>query len=212
MGDMQPEPGGAPSEALAKVHAATRGDAGAIEELLARFQPALERHLAFNAGGLVLARETPEDLAQSVCRELLEKLRSGRFEFRGEAAFRDWLYRAALMKLVDRQRRWTAQRRDAARETPLDGLGERSSSTAPRPQAPAISETPSRAVEQQEEFQRFERVYTELPERQREVLRLHHADGLPHADIALQLGISEANSRMLLSRALARIGRRLSGA
>ncbi len=208
MAAVEPRPLDPPSDALAQVHAASQGDSAAVETLLAQFRPALERHIAANAGRLVLARETPDDLAQSVCREVLEKLRTGRFQFLGEAAFREWVHRAALMKLVDRQRRWTAQRRDVARESPIVGM--QSSDSAAN--EPAITNTPSRAFEQREEFERFERAYGELPERQREVLRLHHVDGLPHADIATALGISEANSRMLLSRALARIGRLLADA
>jgi RNA polymerase sigma-70 factor (ECF subfamily) len=197
-----------PGGLLSQVSAASRGDARAIEELLTLFQPALAGHLARNAGALLLARESPDDLAQSVCREVLENLRGGRFRFQGEAAFREWLYRAATMKLVDRHRRWTAQQRDVGRERPLTPPGDQSGESFFQPVAEGGS--PSEAAVQNEEFGRFEAAYAQLPERQREILRLHHVEGLPHGDIAARLGLSEANSRMLLSRALARIGRRLA--
>jgi RNA polymerase sigma-70 factor (ECF subfamily) len=135
-------------------------------------------------------------------------LRGGRFQFQGEAAFREWLYRAAPMKLVDRHRRWTAQQRDVGRERPLTPPGDQSGESFFQPVAEGGS--PSEAAVQNEEFGRFEAAYAQLPERQREILRLHHVEGLPHGDIAARLGLSEANSRMLLSRALARIGRRLA--
>lgn len=193
---------------IEQVAAASQGDAAAIEALLERYLPDLESYLARRAGRRVLRREAPEDLAQSVCREALERLRHGRFEFRGEPAFREWLYRAALMKLMNRNRHWNAERRAVELEAALP-LVPGEASEAPGLD-PAVSATPSRAAEWQEELERFELAYVELPERQREVLRLFHVEGLSHADIAGQLAISEANSRMLLSRALARIGRRLA--
>ena len=52
---------------------------------------------------------------------------------------------------------------------------------------------------------RFERAFAELPEKYRGVLELHHVEGLAHAQIAERLGITEPHSRVLLSRALARL-------
>lgn len=202
-----PHPAGAAP--LERIHAASRGDAGAAEELLERYQPELVRYLARGAGAVMLARESPEDLAQSVCREVLGRLRGGRFEFRGEPAFREWLYRAAMMKVVDRHRRWTAGRRDLGRESPLV-IGGGDSNTG-RSHDPATDGTPSRAAAAREELDLFQEAYAELPERQRDVLRMHHLEGLPHGEIATQLGLTEAHCRVLLSRALARVGRRISG-
>lgn len=183
-------------------HAASRGDVGAIEELLAHYLPDLREYVAKNAGGLVKAKESASDLAQSVCREVLESLKSGRLVYRSEPEFRQWLYRAAVMKMMNRQRFWTAERRDARAEgAALDA------SSTPEPPTREASRTPSRAVALREELELFEAAFAKLPENYREVIALHHVEQLSHAEIAERLGVSEANSRMLLSRALAKLAR-----
>ena len=56
-----------------------------------------------------------------------------------------------------------------------------------------------------EEVERLRAALSKLPENYRQVIHLAHVDGLSHREIAERLGISEANSRVLLSRALARL-------
>ena len=53
------------------------------------------------------------DLVQSTCREVLEGLQG--MNSRKESAFRRWLYTAALRKIQNRRRFWTAEKRDARR-------------------------------------------------------------------------------------------------
>jgi len=182
------------------VSKASRGDAAAVESLLARYLPDLVVYVDRHAARLVRERELKQDLAQSVCREVLEKLRDGRLAFRGEPEFRQWLYRAAVLKLADRARFWGAERRDAGREQPLpsaSGAG-----------APGPATTPSQIAIHHEELARFEAAVASLPERSREVLALRLVEGLSHREMAERLGTSEANSRMLLSRALAQLAQR----
>lgn len=184
------------------VQAVSRGDVDAIEALLARYLPDLRAYVAKNAGELVKAKESASDLAQSVCREVLESLKHGRLVYRSEPEFRQWLYRAAVMKMMNRQRFWTAERRDARAEgAPLDA------STTPEAPARRASATPSRVAALREELELFEAAFAKLPENYREVISLHHVEQLSHAEIAERLGVSEANSRMLLSRALAKLAR-----
>lgn len=175
------------------VQRASQGDDGAVEELLARYLPDLEGYVARHASPLVRAQESAGDLALSVCREVLESLRGGRFVFQGEAPFRQWLYRAAVMKLATRHRHWRAQRRDPERRAQADD--------------PRDDRTPSLDAVQREELSRFQSAFERLPERYQQVILLHHVESLGHAEIGMRLGISEANSRMLLSRALGRLAR-----
>jgi RNA polymerase sigma-70 factor (ECF subfamily) len=175
--------------------AAATGDDAAVEELLARYLPDLERYVAHNAGGFVLAHESRSDLVQSVCREVIVRLRDGRFSYRGEARFRQWLYRAAVMKMMNRHRFYRAARRDAGQVTP----------PADSPDVPAPGATPSEEAGLREDLDRFARAFARLPDNYRTIIQLHHADGRPHAEIARELGITEAHSRVLLSRALAKL-------
>ena len=90
----------------------------AVEQLLVHHLPGLQAWLRLRMGALLRARETPEDLMQSVAREVLDDLEG--FEWRGEAAFRHWLYVKAQRKLIDRARFVAAERRRPDKEQPLD--------------------------------------------------------------------------------------------
>ncbi len=184
---------------------ASRGDAHAIEELLARFLPDLRRHLERNAGALVAAKESSSDLAQSVCREVLERLGSERLEYRGEAEFKQWLYNAATFKIRARHRFYLAAARDAGREVAISRPADSDSSASDRFEELSSQGTPSQAVAMQEEIERLRQALAKLPENYRQVIQCAYVDGLSHKEIAGTLGISEANSRVLLSRALARL-------
>jgi len=183
---------------------ASRGDAGAIEQLLDDHLPALRGYIARRAGALVRERESASDLAQSVCREALERVRDGRLAYQGPAAFKQWLYQAAVMKIMTRHRSWQAAKRDAGREAKAPAVGD---SAGPAIEALAVASgfSPSEEAVRQEDLERFGRAFAELPERYQEIVVLHHVEALSHAEIAARLDISESNSRMLLSRALGRL-------
>lgn len=180
------------------VQRASRGDSGAVDDLLRKYLPDLRNYVQRQAGPVVRGRESSSDLVQSVCRELLENLADGRFEYRGEPEFRAWLRAAALNKVRHRGRYWEAARRAAGREVAggQPGLEE----------GPAVhSHTPSREVAQREAAERARRLFESLPERYRQVIQLARIEGLGHREIAARMGLSEPASRMLLSRALARL-------
>ena len=133
-------------------------------------------------------------------RELVEE----RFEYRGEAQFRQWLYGAALHKLRNRHRFHRAGRRDAAREaSPPAREDERSRWNA----LFATLATPSQDAVRREDEERLSAAIGALSERQREVIELVHLQGLSHREVAQRLGVDEAHSRVLLARAMARLAR-----
>lgn len=184
------------------IQRASEGDHAAVEELLERYLPQLRAHIRGQAGALVAAREESGDLLQSVCRELLERLADDRFEFRGEAAFREWLYRAARLKLMNRHRHWLATKRDAARD--------RRQSSASGFAANGFADelpTPSEYAALNEELARFNTALAQLPERDQEVVRLAHFEGLSHREIAQRLGVTENHSRQILHRALVQLSK-----
>ncbi len=191
-------------DVLSLVQSASNGDAQAIESLLARYLPDLQGYIVRHVGALVRERESAADLAQSVCREVLERLRDGRLRFQGEAQFRRWLYRAALMKMLSRHRYWLAARRDAGA-----GRHAQASTGSEAPPAALAPEpgTPSQEAAFHEELARFELAFAALPEPHREAIVLHHLEGLSHEEIAARKGFSASYSRALLSRALARLAR-----
>lgn len=172
-----------------------------LEEFLRRQLPRLAGFVRRRAGAL-LNKESGSDLVQSVCREVLADFGAGKLELRGETPFQRWLYQAALLKLRDRRRYWAAEQRAADLRAPAAASA---ADHAARAAWLSSVASPSGELLRQEELAVVEACFAQLEPRQREVLELSRLEGKSHAEIAAQLSISEANSRMLLSRALARL-------
>lgn len=182
------------------IRRASTGDDAAVEHLLVRYLPDLVEYLDRHAAHWLRQRESAADLAQSVCREVLVRVRTGRFSFQGEPQFRQWLYRAAVIKLMERARRGGADKRDPAHEQRHVG-----SDSSFAPNAVRLDTTPSEVAVFHEELARFHAAFAALPARSREVISLKLVDGLAHREIGERLGASEAHSRVMLARALAQL-------
>jgi RNA polymerase sigma-70 factor (ECF subfamily) len=187
-----------PLELESLVANASRGDSVAVDELLARYLPGLRAFIRLRAGPAIRARESSSDIAQSVCREVLQDI--ARFQHGGEAGFKHWLYTTALRKLQKRDEHWRAQKREHAREV----ADEEQLLGAYR----ALS-TPSRKAAAREEAQRLEQAFDALNEDDREVITLARVIGLPHKEIAEKMGRTEQATRLLLHRALAKLAEKL---
>ncbi len=173
----------------------------AIEALLVRHLPGLQGWLRLRMGAQLRARETPEDLVQSVAREVLADLSA--FEWRGEAAFRHWLYLKAQRKLVDKARFVGADQRSPAREREVSSL------FASAVDGLADLVTPSRVVQSQEELRRIETAFAELPEDYQEAISLQRLCGMNYGEIAARMQRSEGATRNLVHRGLSRLALRL---
>ncbi|MCP5021753.1 MAG: sigma-70 family RNA polymerase sigma factor [bacterium] len=178
-------------------------DEGRVEQLLGQHLPGLRGFLRRRAPEYVLDKESSEDLAQSVCRDVLEHLEDGRFEVRGDAEFKQWLYDAALWKLRARSKHLRALKREVAREV-ADVGGEATDLFEPR-----TSMTPSRIVSTEEQRTAVRNAIAKQEGRDAEILTLAVLEERSHREIATQLGISESHSRVLLSRALVKMAREL---
>jgi RNA polymerase sigma-70 factor (ECF subfamily) len=181
---------------------AAGGDRAAIESLLEIHLPGLRAFIRLRAGQALRQKESTSDLAQSVCREILEHLE--RFKHGDKAAFKHWLYSTALRKIKDRARYYLALKRDARREVSLpagDAAGDDSRllecySTVSSPSGKAIA---------REEMALLEAAFDRLPNDYKQVILLSRIVGLSHEEIARELGCTEVAIRKLLSRALARL-------
>lgn len=184
------------------VEDASRGDAVAVEALVEHYLPDLERFVGRRAGPALLRKESSSDLVQSICREVFLHLADERLEYRGEREFKQWLYKAALIKLAERARHWRAEKRDVARELAPGSVADSALRAASEP---TESGTPSAAAIRREEAEGLRAAIASLPETYREVVELAYLEGLSHQEIASRLSINETNSRVLLSRAVARL-------
>jgi RNA polymerase sigma factor (sigma-70 family) len=181
------------------VAAARGGDRAAYDALFTRNLPALAAYLRARVGGDLGHRESVSDLAQSVCREVLEDL--DQLEFVSEEAFRAFLFLQASRKMVDRYRYHTMHKRDPSREQPLPTTSDGTEGL----QVLAQSLTPSRAAGAREDLERVELALRELPDNQREAVVLSRIGGISYGTIARQMGLSEAAVRGLVARGLARL-------
>jgi len=181
------------------VEQASAGDPQAIQSLLGRYLPSVRAYLRLRAGRALLDKESASDLAQSVCRDVLENF--GRFQYDGEDGFRRWLFKTAQRKILDRHAYYKAGKRDAAamdRDAEMTLLCYRGLAS------------PSRDAIAREELARVEAAIEALPDEMREVVVLAKIVGLSRAAIADEIGKSEGAVRMILHRALAQLSDKLA--
>lgn len=176
---------------------ARSGDPEALDALLREHRPAIEAIVRLKAGPGVLGQESTSDLAQSVCREVLENLDG--FREGGPGGFRRWLHTLALRKLYDRQRRMLADRRDVRREVTIDD--------APSAWNAACRafDTPSEAAIGREAQDRLDRAFAELDDEAQDLVAWSRFLGLSHSEMAQRLGKTETATRKALSRALLKL-------
>lgn len=190
----------------ALVEAGRRGDREALDTLLRRHLPALRAFLRVRMGRGLGPRESPSDLVQVACCHALERL--DQYEWQGEGSFRNWLFTVAVRRLQHRARLHGAQKRARGREQPrrFDVDGEDRSLA----EVYATLITPSRQLSAREEVERVEGALATLPDHYREVVVMSRLVGLTCREIGERSGRSEAATRKLLSRALARLAAELA--
>lgn len=169
-----------------------------LQALLVRSLPAVEGYVRLRMGPLLRAKESATDLTQSVAHEALVALTT--FEYRGDAAFRQWLFARARHKLQEHARHFQQARRDGRREQPMQHESRLSLLAGYRQLA-----TPSRDVATAEAIAAIERAFDALPEDWQEAISLHRLGGLTHAEVAALMGKSEGAVRNLVYRGLGRL-------
>jgi RNA polymerase sigma-70 factor (ECF subfamily) len=150
-------------------------------------------------GGVVGQHESVHDLAQSVCREVLEDL--DELEGMSEESFRQWLFMQARRKVLDRHRYLTRARRDVGREV-APGSDDEAGSLL---DCYATFCTPSRIAGARDELQRVEAAIAQLPDDQREAVAMSRIMELDYPEIAQRLGRTESAARGLVARGLAQL-------
>ena len=129
---------------------AAAGDHEALRDLLERYLPQLRAFIRLRAGAVVRARESHSDIVQSVCRDVLQH--ADRFRHGSENAFKQWLFKSALRKIINKRDYHLAVKRDVLRDRPMEPSGdgaERASAcllyTSPSPRDLSTSRMPSSA-------------------------------------------------------------------
>lgn len=151
-------------------------------------------------GGRLLAKESADDLAQSILARALERGQGCAFPNR--AAFLEWLYKVAASHLADRHAYWAALRREPQRLLRITCSGTADEGATPEPATDATG--PGTRADRSESARRAERALGLLLPRDRAFVEWTVAD-LPIEEQAARLGISYTAARQARSRALARL-------
>ncbi|MEZ5962980.1 MAG: sigma-70 family RNA polymerase sigma factor [Planctomycetota bacterium] len=184
------------------VHAALRGDRQAFDSLFGRNLPRLMAYIRLQMSQAVGARESVSDIAQSVCREVLQDMDG--FEFQGDEAFRKWLMMQATRKLIDKQRFYRRARRDIARERAPEGDASDSEANS-IVDGCADLVSPSRLLGAREQLGRIQTAIGDLPDKQRDAVMMAKVMGMTTDEVAQELGTTAGAVRSLIARGLAKL-------
>ncbi|HTQ37712.1 MAG TPA: sigma-70 family RNA polymerase sigma factor [Pirellulales bacterium] len=182
------------------------GDSQALAEFLVAKHPQLMAFIDRRLGAGLRRKIEPDDLYQEVSAEAVRSL--GEVDLTDRDPF-NWLCQVAERRIIDAHRRFFgSQKRDAGREVSLNAAGGGSTSTT-RPglinMLVASMTSASQAFSRDQKQLRMLTALEQLPEENREALRLRYLEGMPSKQIAEKLGKSDGAIRVMLTRSLAKL-------
>ncbi len=169
------------------------------DQTLERFRPYLSLLARTHLNPRQRAKLDSSDIVQQTLMDAFAK----QDQFRGssDAELAGWLRQILKNHLADAVRNQQRDKRDVRRERSLDAEIDQSFSRTNSWLADVQSSPSQRAVKQ-EEVLRLSEVIAELPEAQREAIVLHHLQELSLAEVAKEMGKTEAAVAGLLFRGL----------
>ncbi len=183
-------------------------DVQALAGFIQRNRGQLAGFLRSITGDHLLAVVELDDLIQEVSTAALTGLDTAPLD---QYEPMQWLQQIARRRVVDAHRfHFDAKRRDVGRQKSLHAAGPADASAMGLEQLLAASMTsPSAAVSQDIRMCRMQEAIGELPEEQRNAVRMRYAEGLPTKQIAEKLGKTDVAVRVLLSRSMRQLEKQL---
>jgi RNA polymerase sigma-70 factor (ECF subfamily) len=179
------------------------GDADALAEFVNSRRPQLLAYIERQLSTALRRKVEPEDLLQEAAADAVRSL--GSMDLNNRDPF-GWICQIAERRIIDAHRRFFgAQKRAAAREVPISGAGDDSRSPNLINLLVASMTTASQALSRDQRQERLMEALAQLPEEQREALRMRYVEGLPSKQIAEALGKSDGAVRVMLTRSLNRL-------
>ncbi len=168
----------------------------------------LERFLRSITGEHLLAVVEVDDLIQEISTAALTGLPTAPLD---QYEPMQWLQQIARRRVVDAHRfHFDAKRRDVGRQKSLNAAASPDASMMGLEQLLAASMTsPSAVVSQDIRMCRIQQVIEELPDEQKQAIRMRYVDGLPTKQIAEELGKTDVAIRVLLSRSMRQLEKQL---
>jgi RNA polymerase sigma-70 factor, ECF subfamily len=181
---------------LEQAHA---GDKGAFEDLFSRHRAYLHQVVALRLDPRLRPRLDPEDVVQEAQAEAYRRF--GDFLKRRPMAFRLWLRKTAIERLLMLQRYNRRAGRNIDREAGLpDG-----SAFALVQQLFAAGSSPSKRLEQSETARLIREALGQLSETDREILLMRNLEALSNQEVAEILQIEPVAASQRYGRALLRL-------
>ncbi len=185
-----------------RVARAREGDATALVELLTDHAPRLERMIALRMD----RRRTGVDAADVVQDALLRATqRIDEWRERESYPFHVWLRLLAAQALADAERYAHREKRDVARERPLEDERRTVSAAAAAEWLISTHTSPTQAARRSELQERVTAALAELDDLDREIIALRQFEGLTNEEAACELGITPEAATKRFVRALQRM-------
>jgi RNA polymerase sigma-70 factor (ECF subfamily) len=183
--------------------------AEAVGELLETYRSYLSLLARLHVDRRLECKVDADDLVQETFLQAHQAL--GQFRGTSEAEFVEWLRKILATRLANQVRRfYGARRRDVRLERQLDAELRKSSRSIAGALVKTHS-TPSEKAARREQAVLLAEALQQLPPDHREVIVLHHLQGLTLPEVAQRMGRSAGSVEKLWMRALAQLRRALGG-
>jgi RNA polymerase sigma-70 factor (ECF subfamily) len=187
------------SDLCGLIERARREEAGALDRLLDSYRNYLRLLARTGLDVSLQGKADPSDLVQDAL--LKASQRFGQFRGATDAELAGWLRQILTRCLTDFVRRYQTGGRRAGREQSLDQLLNRSSQALERILA-NDSPSPSASEQRRDLGVVLSDALAELGEDQRDVIVLHHLEGMGWDEVGQRMGRTAGAVRMLWTRAL----------
>jgi RNA polymerase sigma-70 factor, ECF subfamily len=187
---------------------AKQGDEQALNDLYARYGERLHTVVRLRLGIRLRSKLESCDVVQDALMKALPRVQNADFATSG--AFFHWLTAIVENHIRDLADHYAADKRDAARERPLEFQRSGTESVAGPIEGLVTSGTPSMAAMRGEDLSRLEAAVDALPDEQREALLLVRYEGLSLAEAGAKMNRTPDAVRMLVARAVVRLGKALN--
>jgi RNA polymerase sigma-70 factor (ECF subfamily) len=181
------------------IERARRQEPGALDRLLDSYRNYLRLLARTGIDASLHGKADPSDLVQDALLKATQRF--GQFRGANDAELAGWLRQILARCLADFVRRYRTEGRRVRREQSLDDLLNRSSEAMERILA-TDGTSPSASAQRRDLGVVLSDALAELGEEQREVIVLHHLEGLGWEEIAQRMGRTTGAVRMLWTRAL----------
>ena len=187
------------SDLIRLIERARHEEPGALDRLLDSYRNYLRLLARTGLDASLQGKADPSDLVQDAL--LKASLRFGQFRGTNDAELAGWLRQILARCLADFVRRYRTGRRRAGRERSLDELLDRSSQAMERVLA-ADGTSPSASAQRRDLGVVLSDALAGLSEEHREVIVLHHLEGLNWDEVGRHMERSAGAVQKLWTRAL----------